>query len=385
MQRQKTPSGNFLVTSFTSSTGPNSDNNNNMPSAAAATAAAYDPMSQVLATFSCPRDCHLFEASYREMINCPFGHSPNTGQQLKKVPPAACIRSLLGECEKTVKKRVVDLVSGATISNSQSSGSSSSLNKLTHATDILTIAQCSQGVHFSVEQLVDLEHFYEQNTAANLARIQAAEEGETTGGEVTIAATTSFNGNNNSQQQQAPPQLPSSSASVSSFSSQQSRASVAIRERECAICLLSMAEGQPLGMLSQCVHVFCASCLINWFRSPPPPSLANLNRLQTCPVCRATSSFVLPWPRPLTGRAEKWTIFKLQHDALHMVSEQLAPHEGDEEEDGEGGEDGNEEGGGEEEDMEEEEEDNSGDTSNDEEHIDREGEGDSSSSSDEDI
>ena len=381
MHRQITPSGNFLVTSFTSSTGPNSDNNNNMPSAAAATAAAYDPMSQVLATFSCPRDCHLFEASYREMINCPFGHSPNsTGQQLKKVPPAACICSLLGECEKTVKKRVVDLLSGATISNSQSS---SSLSKLAHATDSLTIAQCSEGVHFSVEQLVDLEHFYEQNTAANLARIQAAEEGETTGGEVTIAATTSSNGNNNnSQQQQAPPQLPSSSsASVSSFSSQPSRASVAIRERECAICLLSMAEGQPLGMLSQCVHVFCASCLINWFRSPPPPSLANLNRLQTCPVCRATSSFVLPWPRPLTGRAEKWTIFKLQHDALHMVSEQLAPHEGDEEEDGENG-DGDEEDG-ENEDM--EEEDNSGDTSNDEEHIDREGEGDSSSSSEEDI
>lgn len=376
MQRQKTPSGNFLVTSFTSSTGPNSDNNNNMPSAAAATAAAYDPMSQVLATFSCPRDCHLFEASYREMINCPFGHSPNTGQQLKKVPPAACIRSLLGECEKTVKKRVVDLLSGATISNSQSS---SSLSKLAHATDSLTIAQCSEGVHFSVEQLVDLEHFYEQNTAANLARIQATEEGETTGGEVTIAATTSSNGNNNSsQQQQAPPQLPVSSVSSSS---QQSRASVAIRDRECAICLLSMAEGQPLGMLSQCVHVFCASCLINWFRSPPPPSLANLNRLQTCPVCRATSSFVLPWPRPLTGRAEKWTIFKLQHDALHMVSEQLAPHEGDEEEDGENG-DGDEEDG-ENEDM--EEEDNSGDTSNDEEHIDREGEGDSSSSSEEDI
>ncbi|KAF6168318.1 hypothetical protein GIB67_018158 [Kingdonia uniflora] len=71
------------------------------------------------------------------------------------------------------------------------------------------------------------------------------------------------------------------------------------QEIECSVCLervLSkpMAAERKFGLLSECDHPFCISCIRSW-RSNSPTSGMDVNTaLRACPICRKLSYFVIP-------------------------------------------------------------------------------------------
>lgn len=71
------------------------------------------------------------------------------------------------------------------------------------------------------------------------------------------------------------------------------------QEIECSVCLdrvLSkpIATERKFGLLSECDHPFCISCIRSW-RSSSPASGLNVNTaLRACPICRTVSYFVIP-------------------------------------------------------------------------------------------
>ncbi|OVA07008.1 zinc finger protein [Macleaya cordata] len=71
------------------------------------------------------------------------------------------------------------------------------------------------------------------------------------------------------------------------------------QEIECSVCLdrvLSKptAAERKFGLLSECDHPFCISCIRNW-RSNSPTSGMDVNTaLRACPICRKLSYFVIP-------------------------------------------------------------------------------------------
>ncbi|KAL5719706.1 RING-type E3 ubiquitin transferase [Ranunculus cassubicifolius] len=68
---------------------------------------------------------------------------------------------------------------------------------------------------------------------------------------------------------------------------------------ECSVCLdrvLSKptAAERKFGLLSECDHPFCISCIRNW-RSNSPTSGMDINSaLRACPICRKLSYYVIP-------------------------------------------------------------------------------------------
>ncbi|KAK7323496.1 hypothetical protein VNO77_26972 [Canavalia gladiata] len=74
-------------------------------------------------------------------------------------------------------------------------------------------------------------------------------------------------------------------------------------EIECNVCLERvLSKPKPsdckFGLLPECDHAFCLSCIRNWRNSAPASGLdinntAN-NTVRTCPVCRKLSYFVIP-------------------------------------------------------------------------------------------
>lgn len=71
------------------------------------------------------------------------------------------------------------------------------------------------------------------------------------------------------------------------------------QEIECSVCLdrvLSKptATERKFGLLSECDHPFCISCIRNW-RSSSATSGVDVNTaLRACPICRKLSYFVIP-------------------------------------------------------------------------------------------
>ncbi|KAF8403841.1 hypothetical protein HHK36_011947 [Tetracentron sinense] len=71
------------------------------------------------------------------------------------------------------------------------------------------------------------------------------------------------------------------------------------QEIECCVCLDRVlqkptAAERKFGLLSECDHPFCISCIRNW-RSNSPASGMDVNTaLRTCPICRKLSYFVIP-------------------------------------------------------------------------------------------
>ncbi|XP_019230297.1 PREDICTED: E3 ubiquitin-protein ligase makorin-like isoform X2 [Nicotiana attenuata] len=71
------------------------------------------------------------------------------------------------------------------------------------------------------------------------------------------------------------------------------------QEIECCVCLervlsKTTAAERKFGILSECDHPFCISCIRNW-RSGSPSSGIDINStFRTCPVCRKLSYFVIP-------------------------------------------------------------------------------------------
>jgi E3 ubiquitin-protein ligase makorin len=71
------------------------------------------------------------------------------------------------------------------------------------------------------------------------------------------------------------------------------------QEIECSVCLdrvlskLTAAE-RKFGLLSECNHPFCISCIRNWRGSSPTSGMDVNSSLRACPICRKLSYFVIP-------------------------------------------------------------------------------------------
>ncbi|XP_052193308.1 E3 ubiquitin-protein ligase makorin isoform X2 [Diospyros lotus] len=71
------------------------------------------------------------------------------------------------------------------------------------------------------------------------------------------------------------------------------------QEIECSVCLervlskLTAAE-RKFGLLSECDHPFCISCIRNWRSSSPSSGMDVNSTLRACPICRKVSYFVIP-------------------------------------------------------------------------------------------
>lgn len=89
-------------------------------------------------------------------------------------------------------------------------------------------------------------------------------------------------------------------------------------EIECNVCLERvLSKPKPseckFGLLPECDHAFCLSCIRNWRSSSAPTSgleinSINANTVRTCPVCRKLSYFVIPSGIWYTSKEEKQEI-----------------------------------------------------------------------------
>ncbi|XP_044487812.1 putative RING-type E3 ubiquitin transferase C3H69 isoform X2 [Mangifera indica] len=71
------------------------------------------------------------------------------------------------------------------------------------------------------------------------------------------------------------------------------------QEIECSVCLdrvlsKSTPAERKFGLLSECDHPFCISCIRNWRSSSPTSGMDVNTALRTCPICRKLSYFVIP-------------------------------------------------------------------------------------------
>ncbi|KAG9449500.1 hypothetical protein H6P81_009465 [Aristolochia fimbriata] len=71
------------------------------------------------------------------------------------------------------------------------------------------------------------------------------------------------------------------------------------QEIECSVCLdrvLSKptAAERKFGILSECDHPFCVSCIRNWRSNSPTSGMDVNSALRACPICRKLSYFVIP-------------------------------------------------------------------------------------------
>lgn len=71
------------------------------------------------------------------------------------------------------------------------------------------------------------------------------------------------------------------------------------QEIECSVCLERVlskptAAERKFGLLSECDHPFCISCIRNWRSSNPTLGMDVNSTLRACPICRKLSYFVVP-------------------------------------------------------------------------------------------
>lgn len=71
------------------------------------------------------------------------------------------------------------------------------------------------------------------------------------------------------------------------------------QEIECSVCLdrvLSKATPaeRKFGLLSECDHAFCISCIRNWRSNSPSSGMDVNSALRACPICRKVSYYVIP-------------------------------------------------------------------------------------------
>lgn len=70
------------------------------------------------------------------------------------------------------------------------------------------------------------------------------------------------------------------------------------QEIECSVCLERVfskpTAERKFGLLSECDHPFCISCIRNWRSSSPTSGMDVNSALRSCPICRKLSYFVIP-------------------------------------------------------------------------------------------
>lgn len=84
---------------------------------------------------------------------------------------------------------------------------------------------------------------------------------------------------------------------------------------DCSICMRPITG--LFGQLSDCEHIFCATCPINWFKQAENNPLGAS---KTCPVCRTPSIFVLPTQVVISTKEKKIDLFNKQKEALSVSS-----------------------------------------------------------------
>ena len=81
------------------------------------------------------------------------------------------------------------------------------------------------------------------------------------------------------------------------------RMTLGAEQDECGICFDSISnKGEKYGMLENCDHAFCLSCIRSWRKQKEQQDRANLRR---CPVCRNESFFVVPCENPIIDVDQK--------------------------------------------------------------------------------
>lgn len=85
------------------------------------------------------------------------------------------------------------------------------------------------------------------------------------------------------------------------------------QEIECSVCLERVlskptAGERKFGLLSECDHPFCISCIRNWRSSSPTSGMDINSALRACPICRKLSYFVIPSVIWYTSKEEKQEI-----------------------------------------------------------------------------
>lgn len=85
------------------------------------------------------------------------------------------------------------------------------------------------------------------------------------------------------------------------------------QEIECSVCLERVlskptAAERKFGLLSDCEHPFCISCIKNWRSSSPASGMDVKSTLRACPICRKVSYFVVPSAIWFSTKEEKLEI-----------------------------------------------------------------------------
>lgn len=96
------------------------------------------------------------------------------------------------------------------------------------------------------------------------------------------------------------------------------------QEIECSVCLdrvLSKptAAERKFGLLSECDHPFCVSCIRNWRSNSPASGMDVNSALRACPICRKLSYFVIPSVIWYSTQEEKQEIVNSYKDRLKSI------------------------------------------------------------------
>ena len=98
-------------------------------------------------------------------------------------------------------------------------------------------------------------------------------------------------------------------------------------DKTCGICMDVVLEKNPIserrfGILENCNHIYCLSCIRKWRRSRQYESnqlingIQNPENIRACPECRIVSSFVIPSNYFIDAEEEKQTLIAEYKTAL---------------------------------------------------------------------
>ncbi|XP_071690046.1 putative RING-type E3 ubiquitin transferase C3H69 isoform X2 [Rutidosis leptorrhynchoides] len=96
------------------------------------------------------------------------------------------------------------------------------------------------------------------------------------------------------------------------------------QEIECSVCLERVlskptAAERKFGLLSECDHPFCISCIRNWRSSSPTSGMDVNSALRSCPICRKLSYFVVPSVIWYASKEEKQEIVDSYKSRLRSI------------------------------------------------------------------
>ncbi|WOL19475.1 hypothetical protein Cni_G28273 [Canna indica] len=96
------------------------------------------------------------------------------------------------------------------------------------------------------------------------------------------------------------------------------------QEIECSVCLdRVLSKSKPaerkFGLLSECDHPFCISCIRNWRSNSPSSGMDVNSALRACPMCRKLSYFVIPSVIWYSTKEEKQEIVESYKNKLKSI------------------------------------------------------------------